>query len=84
MSYSFEYLGLILELFPVFTKNSNFYCFELKKDNEQSKKVKLDIRQDKFLIQNEIVELSDIGKAWHSRISEWNQKFMGMSFNKGK
>jgi hypothetical protein len=82
LSYSFEYLGLLLELFPVFLKNFEFYSFEVdQKDQTGPKKVKTNIRQDEFLKEHFLTDLTELGQAIHDRISNWNKRYMGMSFN---
>lgn len=84
LGYSFEYLGLLLELFPVLSRSVGFYGFELGKGQSNAQKVKLDVRQDDFLSQNELVDLSEIGKSLHTRISSWDDKYTGMFSKEGK
>ena len=83
LSYSFEYLGLILELFQVFSNNFEFYSFSAPTGEASSKKIKMNIRQDDFLREHHLTELTELGKVIHQRISEWNKRYMGMSFNQG-
>ena len=82
LSYSFQYLKLIMEIFPVFLENSKFYTFNASIGESSFKKIKMDIRQDDFLKDNSLTDLTEIGKAIHGRISDWNNRYMGMSFNK--
>ena len=80
LSYSFEYLGLILELFDVFRTNFEYFSFSIN----NSKKVKLNVRQDDFLKEHSLTELTQIGKIIHSRITDWTERYKGMSFGQGR
>lgn len=87
VSYNFDYLGLILELFDCFKPRKQFYTVELsgKGGNGASgKKVKFDPRNDDFFREFAAEDLPSAGENIYHRVSEWQQKFNEMGFNQGK
>lgn len=84
LSYNFDYLGLILELFECFKPEGSFYSVEIKDSTSGTKKIKIDPRNDEFFCEFALEDLPCVGENIYNRVTKWQQKFNEMGFNQGK
>lgn len=83
MSYSFDYLGVIIEVFSFFKSIPNFYSSEIN-INSEKKTFKLNPRTDNFFIDHHLTDMQSLGPKIFERINQWQKQFSEMGLDKCK